>query len=197
MNKVIFFGANTKATLKQNLSSIKIGEILAKHNYYCIHGGGEGTMYAVTLGIKNVNPTASCCHIIIPEFMMPDTDMYDVIGKKDIIDNIHTRIGMHIKLSEECKYIIVYAGGIGTIHEMMSVLVHWYTKPDDMPAFLICNEDANEWCELLSSLLSPLCIPERDYMITMRKKIFNLTTEELVEVLINPETLEGRKLLMV
>jgi predicted Rossmann-fold nucleotide-binding protein len=177
MNRVIFFGANT--------------------NYYCIHGGGDGTMLAVTLGIKYVDYEAKNCHIIIPEFMMlKDTDAYDIIGKKEIVDTIHNRIGRHIEVSEGCKYVIVYAGGIGTLHEILSILVHWYTKPDDMPIFLICNEDGEEWCRLLAAMLSPLCVPERQYMITMRKKIFNLTTDELIDVLKNPDALSDKNLLM-
>tara|TARA_B110000908_G_C10224103_1_gene436957 strand:- start:840 stop:1433 length:594 start_codon:yes stop_codon:yes gene_type:complete len=196
MNKVIFFGANTKATLRQNMSSIKIGETLASNNYYCIHGGGEGTMYSVTVGIKNIDPDAKNCHIIMPKFMVLDMDIYNVIGKKTIVDTVHERIGIHINLSKDIRYLIVYAGGIGTIHELMSIMVYWYTDPDSMPQILICNEDAKDWCQLLASLLSPLCIPERQYMIIMKNKIFNLTSDELVDVLKHPETLEGRKLLI-
>lgn len=183
--KVIFIGANTKATDRQCKSVEHIGEVLSRHDYYCIHGGGEGTMLAITVGMKMVIPDGSNCHIITPRHMIPEnTDIYNLVDKRVIVDTIHTRIGMLLEHSKDCKYVIVYAGGIGTIHELMSILVCWYTEPENMPDILICNEDANDWCDLLAGLLSPLCIAERPYMLVMRNKIFKLTTKHLEEMLI-------------
>ena len=197
MKKVIFIGANTKATDMQIISSMKVGESLASNDYYCIHGGGEGTMLSVTRGIKHVDSEGKCCHIITPENMIPtNVDTYDVIGKKDIVHNIHVRIGMLLELSKQVKYIIVYGGGIGTIHELLSVMVHWYNDPDNMPQILICDEDATEWCSQLSNLLSPLCVPERPYMDIMRKKIFKLSTTDLIKVLQEVKKLDDKETLL-
>lgn len=192
-NKVIFIGANTKATSNQIASALKVGETLASENYYTIHGGGEGTMLAVTKGIQLVKNPAYDCHVITPTHMIPDnTNVYDKVGKKHIVPDIHTRIGELIELSTQCKYIIVYSGGIGTIHELMSFLVYWYTNPQNMPDILICDEDANEWCNMLSALLSPLCISERPYMLVIKEKIYKLETEELLKVLHGTEDLKDK-----
>lgn len=188
MKKVIFIGANTKATFPQCDSAERIGEVLANQGYTTVHGGGDGTMGAITRGIRKVNPECNLCHIITPENMLPsDQSPYNKVEKWDMVDTVHTRIGKLINISNECKYVIVYGGGIGTIHELMSILVHWYHNTTYMPYILVCTEDAKEWCDHISGLLTPLCIKERPYILNMKERLIKVSSKELEDVILTDD----------
>ncbi len=52
---LILIGANSKATSRQCEIATQLGRLCSKNKILCIHGGGEGTMKAVTEGILENN----------------------------------------------------------------------------------------------------------------------------------------------
>ena len=156
-------------------------------------------MRAVSRGINKAEPTGKLCHIITPKDMMPsDSSPYERLrehGHWNIVDDIHTRIGILIRESEDCQYIVVYGGGIGTIHELMSILVRWYHHTERMPYILICTEDAEDWCNHIAGLLAPLCVEDRPYILIMRQRMFKVSTLELENILRSGEVGEASHLI--
>ena len=176
--KVIVIGANSKSTDNQNCTALQIGKCLKDNDYICIHGGGDGTMLATTQGIGGDRS-----YIISPENMLSSHPVYTSVYRRTITDNILSRVGILTNLSRECKYIIMYGGGIGTIHELLSFMVYWYKEPDKMPDVLFCNTDAEPLSTNLLNIMLPLCIETRPYMYPLIKKIRTLSTTDVIKII--------------
>lgn len=165
----IVIGANTKATNSQIAHSKTLGARLSAKGYICVHGGGEGIMLGVTEGIND----NSKVQIIVPRFMKTNNKIYDNVPTI-YVDTIHDRIGYLLKVSEnpDTQYIVVYAGGIGTIHELMAFLVHYYDKPKMIPTILIYITSIEDqvWYNNLMQILVPLCTDTRPYMKTLMSR---------------------------
>ena len=178
--QVILYGPNTKSTHSQNESAKRLGTKLQEKNYTCIHGGGEGVMSSITETMKGEN-----IQLVIPKHMETRLLVYNKVPEKNkiIVNSIHERIGFYLPISRNVKYIIVYAGGIGTIHEVFSIMVHWYMDTKNMPEFLLCTVNGEAWIEQLMSLLRPLKISTRPYMTDILSKIKTVSEEELIALL--------------
>ena len=71
--------------------------------------------------------------LVIPKHMETRLLVYNKVPEKNkiIVNSIHERIGFYLPISRNVKYIIVYAGGIGTIHLSIfynGTLVYGYKK---------------------------------------------------------------------
>ena len=186
---IVLIGPNSRATKNQMIVSKQLGRICSKNKILCIHGGGDGTMLAVTEGILESNVTleeeqclvdvSSFCKVVSPTDMMSDNEIYNRVLDKTLVKDIHERIGMLLEFSNQCKYIVCYAGGIGTIHEFLSFLVYWYKEPEKMPEILLCDVDFQGWTVILINLLKSLVIPERPYMSILMNKINVVSSKEL------------------
>ena len=191
MKRVIVIGANSKSTDKQNLAAFEIGKVLAENNYLCIHGGGCGVMLNTTLGMQSVNLSKgnSLTYVIWPNSMKKETEEtnyhYKNIYKYLTVDTIHDRIGVLIKESSKCEYIICYGGGLGTANELFSIIVNYYDKTENMPSILFCNEDANDLIKILNNLFLLWNVPNRPYIQKIIDKILILNKYEIQQILKN------------
>ncbi len=187
--KVIVIGANSKATEAQCRAAFTIGQTLVDNEYLCIHGGGCGTMFHTTLGMKHKNAEIgdSLTYIIWPASMKLESDetraQYDNVYKKIVVPTIHDRIGVLIEESKDCDFIICYGGGMGTIHELFSILVNYYDKTDLMPRILFCNVDASPLLNQLNLMMAGWDIPQRPYMKQLIDKLDICTIEEICDLL--------------
>ena len=187
--KVIVIGANSKATENQCKAAFTIGQTLVDNDYLCIHGGGCGTMLHTTLGMKYKNKVIgdSLTYIIWPVSMkLENTETcahYDHVYKKIVVPTIHDRIGVLIEESKDCDFIICYGGGMGTIHELFSILVNYYDKTHLMPRILFCSVDASTLLNQLNLMMAGWDIPQRPYMSELIQKLDICTVEEICDLL--------------
>lgn len=187
--KVIVLGANSKATDNQCKAAFKIGTVLVENDYVCIHGAGTGTMLNTTLGMqsKDKDKADRLTYTIWPESMKLESkktrNYYKSAFKKVVVPTIHDRIGLLLKESETANFIICYGGGIGTTHELFSILTNYYDKVHLMPCILFCDVDAQNLIEKLYSLLNSWDIPERPYIKQLIKKIKVYKVDEICRIL--------------
>jgi predicted Rossmann-fold nucleotide-binding protein len=191
MKKLILIGANSKANDEQCTASFNIGKALAELDYLTIHGGGDGVMVHCTKGMQSIDKDKgdSLTHIIWPDNMIPKKEetlkIYNDVKKITRVNDINTRISLLCKEAKESNYIVMFGGGIGTIHEVLSFMVHYYDHAKDMPDILYCSDGDDGFITRLLLLLIPLNIETRPYMDTLLNKIIILKSEEIVDVLKN------------
>lgn len=191
MKKTILIGANSKANTQQCDASFEIGKALVEYNYKTVHGGGDGVMVQCTKGMqydnKQTGDDLTC--IIWPDNMIPEKEetlkVYENVKEKIRVKDINTRISLLCEEAKTSDYIIMFGGGIGTIHELLSFMVHYYDHAKDMPDILYCSDGDDGFITRLLLLLIPLNIETRPYMDILLRKLIILKSEEIIDVLKN------------
>lgn len=185
MKKIILIGANSKANNEQLFAANQIGQTLAQENYLTIHGGGDGVMKECTKGMKkNDKPKGDeLTYIIWPDNMIPSAEdtlkVYENVKVKVKVKDVNERISILCEEAKNSNYIIMFGGGIGTIHEFMSLIVHFYDHPDDLPTVLYCSDGDDGFMARLLLMLTALKTSTRPYMDTLLKKISILSYLEI------------------
>ena len=102
-----------------------------------------------------------------------------IIRSGDVIPHIEEVL----KESETANFIICYGGGIGTTHELFSILTNYYDKVHLMPCILFCDVDAQDLIEKIYSLLNSWDIPKRPYIKQLISKIKVHKVDDICQIL--------------
>ncbi len=130
----VFGSARTKPEEQDYKDAVKMGALLAEHNYGVITGGGPGIMEASHKGAKEAGGNAIGLNIKLP--MEQTTNPFQTTSL-----DFHYFFIRKVCFLKYCAGVVVYPGGFGTLDELFESLTLIQTeKINKIPVVLVGKE---------------------------------------------------------
>lgn len=172
----IFGSARFKPNNKWYKEAVKLGEMLAKHGFSVITGGGPGVMEGGNKGAHKIDPNKSIgINIQLPQEQRTNKYVHHAEG-------FYYFFTRKVMMAASAQAYIFFPGGFGTLDEFAEITMLIQTgKMQKLPVILVGKDF---WTPLLSWILEKL-LKEYKVINASDNKIFTLvdTAEEAFEII--------------